>query len=334
MVTLKDISKKSGYSVTTISKVLNNYSDIPPKTKKKILNICDEMGYIPNSSARSLRSQKSFTIGVIFGEVTGLGLQHPLFSKILESFKNAVEEEGYDIMFLSNKGSNARGSYLEHSIRKQVDATFVLTADHGSKEMMDLYKSEIPIVVIDYRSDDVCNITSNNRQGIFQAIEYLKQLGHTQIGTIHGGEFLEIGRLRKDIFREAMTHYGLEFNEKYNAFGNFFSKQDGYNAMKEILLRDAQPTAIFCASDMILFGAMEAINDVGKRVPEDFSLIGFDGIDIGQLLSPRMTTVKQDTDRMGEIAAEKILHMIHDKEHRQIRETIEVDTQFIIGETT
>lgn len=334
MITLKDISKRSGYSVTTISKVLNNYDDIPETTKRKILNLCDEMGYIPNVSARSLRSQKSYTIGVIFGEITGLGLQHPLFSKILESFKNEVEEEGYDIMFLSNKGMNERGSYLEHSIRKQVEATFVLTADHSSKEMQDLYKSEIPTVVIDFHSSDVCNVTSNNRCGIFEAVEYLKSIGHTKIGTIYGGEFLEIGKIRKDIFREAMIHHGLEYDEKYNAFGNFFSKQDGYHAMKDILLRDQQPSAIFCASDMILFGAMEAINEFGMSVPEDFSLVGFDGIDMGQLLSPRMTTVKQDTDRMGQIAAAKILEMINDKDHHQITETIEVDTQFIIGETS
>jgi LacI family transcriptional regulator len=334
MVTIKDVAKRCGFSITTVSKALNDYSDISDKTKKMILDLCDEMGYVPNLSARSLVSKKSYTIGIIFEEVTGVGLQHPLFSKILESFKSVVEASGYDIMFLSKQLGNEKGSYLEHSKRKQVEAILVLCGEYNSKDMLDLYKSKIPTVVIDFNLEDVCNITSNNKQGVFQAVKYLRDLGHTDIGNIYGGDYLEIGRLRKDCFKEAMSKYELNFDESYMESGNFFSKENGYDAMNNILSHDKQPTAIFCASDMLAIGAIQAIKQAGKSVPEDYSIIGFDGIDVGQIITPRLTTIRQDTSKMGKIAANQILQMINDKNHRRTKETFTVDTQLITGETT
>lgn len=335
MVTIKDISKRSGYSVTTVSKALNNYTDISDRTKKKILDLCDEMGYIPNYSARSLVSKKSYTIGIIFEEVTGVGLQHPLFSKILESFKSTVERSGYDIMFLSNSMGKENGSYLEHSKRKQVEAILVLCAEYNSKELQDLYKSNIPTAVIDYNLAGVYNITSNNRQGVFEAVKYLHDLGHKKIANIYGGQYLEIGKQRKEYFEEALEKYHLPEYPEFYVNGELFSKEDGYNAMTRLMKLKDQPTAIFCASDMIAIGAMQAINQAGKRVPDDYSLIGFDGIDIGQMITPRLTTIRQDTTRMGNIAANQILNMINDsRNYRRSNETIMVDTQLITGEST
>ena len=169
MVTIKDVSKRSGFSITTVSKALNNYPDISASTKAMILKLCDEMGYVPNLSARSLVTQKSYTIGIIFEEVTGIGLQHPLFSKILESFKNVVEANGYDIMFLSKNMGKANGSYYQHSKRKQVEGILVLCGEFQSPEIVKLYTSDIPTIVIDYGFANVTNVESNNQQGVNMA---------------------------------------------------------------------------------------------------------------------------------------------------------------------
>jgi LacI family transcriptional regulator len=334
MVTIKDVSKRSGYSVTTVSKALNNYSDISASTKQKILALCEEMGYVPNLSARSLVTQKSYTIGIIFEEVTGVGLQHPLFSKILESFKNVVEAEGYDIMFLSNKMGHSNGSYFEHSKRKNVEGILVLCGEYSSDEMIQLYKSDIPTIVIDFEYENVSQVTSNNIKGVDQAVRYLKELGHTKIANIYGGEYLYIGALRMNAFKRAMDKYDLVDVEEYNVPGEFFSKENGYQAMLQLLELQDPPTAIFCASDMLAIGAIQAIQEAGKSVPEDFSIIGFDGIDIGQLISPRLTTIRQDSRKIGQIAATQILQMINDKTKRRNAQTITVDTYLINGETT
>lgn len=334
MVTIKDIALRAGVSVTTVSKALNDYSDISDKTKETILALCDEMGYVPNLFARSLVTQKSYTIGIIFEEVAGVGLQHPLFSKILESFKGFVEAAGYDILFLSKNMGKKNGSYLEHSKRKQVEAVLVLCGDFNSQELRDLYRSKIPTIVVDFGYAGVKNITSNNQAGVEQAVKYLSDLGHTKIANIHGADYLYIGNLRRVFFEQAMSKYKLDFRPEYLVNGEYFSKEDGFRAMNEILQLAVQPTAIFCASDMLAIGALQAINQAGKKVPEDYSIIGFDGIDIGQLITPRLTTIKQDTIKMGRLAATQILKLIDDKNARRIGETITVDTYLITGETT
>ena len=212
MVTIKDVALRSGYSITTVSKALNDYSDISSNTKKLILDLCDEMGYIPNLSARSLVTQKSYTVGIIFEAVTGVGLEHPLFSKILESFKSKIEVEGYDIMFLSKNMGKQNGSYLQHSKRKQVEAILVLCGEFDNPEMHDLYTSDIPILVIDFGFAVVLNFTSNNKSVVGQAVKYFKHLGHSSIANIHGGVTSYIGSQRKDYFVDAMNKYNLVIN--------------------------------------------------------------------------------------------------------------------------
>lgn len=334
MVTIKDISKKSGFSVATVSKALNNYADISQKTREQVLKLCDEMGYVPNSSARSLKTLRSFTIGIVFEEITNLGLQHPLFAKILESFKSSVEAKGYDIMFLARHMGQQSGSYLQHSRRKQVDAILVLCEDFNSEEMQELYGSDIPIIVIDYFINTAINITSNNDEGIAQGVNFLFELGHTKIAHIYGDSSTFIGGQRKKAFEESMARLNLPLPESFLVSGQFFSKEDGYQAMRKILKLEDQPTAIFCASDMLAIGAIKAIKEAGKSVPKDFSVVGFDGIDIGQLITPRLTTIRQDARRMGEIAARKILQYIETPVAITVGETVTVDTYLINGEST
>lgn len=334
MVTIKDISKKSGMSVATVSKALNDYPDISLKTKETILKLADDMGYVPNSSARSLITHRSYTIGIIFEDITNYGLQHPLFSKVLESFKTVVESKGYDIMFLAKSMGKQDGSYLQHSMRKQVDSILVLCEDFNSEEMIELYQSDLPIVVIDYAVPTGLTVTSNNKQGMDQGVKFLHDLGHKHIGHIYGDPNTYIGGQRKRYFEKSMEKYGLKVNKDWMVSGQYFSKENGYSAMNDIMALDNQPTAIFCASDMLAIGAIQAIHDAGKRVPDDYSIVGFDGVDIGQMITPKLTTIRQDARKMGEIAARKTLQYLNHPETIQLGDLITVDTYIINGDST
>ncbi|MFW5894946.1 MAG: LacI family DNA-binding transcriptional regulator [Bacillota bacterium] len=334
MVTIKDVSKASGFSVTTVSKALNDYPDISAHTKAKIIELCDKMGYVPNSSARSLKTTHSFTIGIVFEEITNQGLQHPVFSRVLESFKRDVETEGFDILFLARQMGKQNGSYLQHSIRKQVEAILVLCADFNTPEMRELYQSDLPIVMIDFDVEGATNVTSNNKHGVFQAIEHLVDLGHTKIAHIHGDINSFIGGQRKEYFEMALETHGLAVRDDYFADGQYFSKEEGYEAMKKLIALKDPPTAIFCASDLLAIGAMEAIHEAGKKVPEDFSIVGFDGIDLGQLITPRLTTIKQDTRKIGHLAAKSMLEFIHGKKDPKQSKIITVDTELLKGDST
>jgi len=332
MVTIKDISKVSGFSITTVSKALNNYSDISQPTKDHILKLCKEMGYVPNSQARSLKTHKSYTIGIVFEEVTNQGLQHPLFSRILESFKRAVEAKGYDILFLARNMPNG-GSYLQHSKRKQVESILVLCADFNSAELTELYQSDIPVVMIDFAAKNTTNVTSDNKEGVYQAVQHLINHNHTKIAHIYGDKNSFIGGQRKEFFEQNIQEHGLTLNEDYLKDGEFFSKEEGYQAMQELMALNNPPTAVFCASDMLAIGAINAILDAGKKVPDDFSIVGFDGIDLGQLITPRLTTIKQDAYAMGQLAADKMLGMIHPTKKAKKEENLFVDTMLVEGDT-
>lgn len=333
MVTIKDVSKRSGFSITTVSKALNDYPDISAKTKKYILDLCEEMKYVPNLSARSLISKKSYTIGIIFEEVTGAGLQHPVFSRVLESFKNKVEKEGYDILFLSKKIGNKNDSYLQHLKRKQIEAVLVLCAEFDSSDMVEIYHSEIPTVVIDFAAPQSLNITSSNKDGVFKAIRYLYQNGHQKIAHITGGEHTYIGSQRIAYFYEALDEMKLEKNSNFIVSGPDFTKEEGYEAMKQLLALTNQPTAVFCSSDLLAIGALQAITEAGLQVPNDFSIIGFDGIELGQVITPRLTTIKQDCQTMGEVAAQYIIENINAKTKLITGKTILVDCDLLIGES-
>ncbi|QLY39542.1 LacI family transcriptional regulator [Hujiaoplasma nucleasis] len=334
MVTIKDISKKSGVSVATVSKAINNYPDISEKTKKNILKLAKEMGYVPNSSARSLKTHQSYTIGIIFEEITDYGLQHPLFSKILESYKKVVESKGYDIMFLAKNMGNQQGSYLQHSMRKQVDAILVLCEDFNSEEMLELYQSDLPIIVIDYAVSTAVTVTSNNIQGMEQGVKFLVDLGHKKIAHVYGDPYTFIGGQRKLAFENALHKYNLSLRDDYLVSGEYFSKEDGYRAMQKLMTLEDQPTAVFCASDMIAIGAIQAIKEAGKSVPEDYSILGFDGIDIGQLITPKLTTIRQDARKMGEIAARKTFQFLDHPNTKQNGDIITVETYLINGDST
>lgn len=312
MVTIKDISKITGYSATTVSKSLNDYPEIPKETRDKIKKFAFEMGYVPNISARSLKTNKSWTIGVIYEENSGIGLQHPLFSKILESFRKEVEREGYDIMFISKTPGGKQSSFYEHSLMKRVEAIFTVCAGYNSPEMQQIFASSIPNVVIDYVGTNTNTITSGINQSVFEAIQHLKSLGHTKIAHIYGKDITYVGKERKRIFLDVMQKLELPIVNDYLVSGEFFSRAEGYYAMKQLLDLADLPTAVFCASDTLAIGAIEAIMERDLKVPQDISVIGFDGIDIAQMYRPRLNTILQDTKQMGILAAKLIFAMIVD----------------------
>jgi LacI family transcriptional regulator len=199
--------------------------------------------------------------------------------------------------------------------------------------MLELYHSELPLVVIDYQVENAFTVTSSNANGMKLGVEHLVHLGHTKIAHIHGDLDTFIGGIRKEAFEEYMHQNNLEIPENYLVNGPFYSKENGYQAMQQLLALEDHPTAIFCASDLLAIGAIEAIKDAGLNVPEDFSIIGYDGIDLSQLITPRLTTIRQDSAAMGLMAAEKMLNMIESKEKKE-GESITIRTELMMGQST
>lgn len=334
MVTLKDISKATGYSVTTVSKALNGYTDVNDETRETILRISKNLGYVPNLQARSLVMKKSWTIGIIIDEISGIGLQHPLFATVLDSFKSTCEDFGYDIMILSLKiGETKMESYLDHARKKGVDGVFIIVTDFDSREYQDLSESGIPCVVFDHISANILNFSTNNKKGIELAYDHLYGLGHRKIAHIYGSSITLAGQQRMNSFIQKVNEKNLELNGEYIVDGEQFTFEGGYNAMRRLLRLEDKPTGVVCASDLQALGAIRAIFDNGYKCPRDFSVVGFDGTVTNQYTTPRITSIKQPAKELGIMAAEYLLKLIN-KGIKNEPKTMLLDPTIIIGEST
>ena len=187
MASLKDISKICGVSVATVSKALNDHKDIGEETKANIRRVAKEMGYSPNLSARALKTNRTYGIGVLFADEARSGLTHDYFSSVLDSFKRTAEKSGYDITFINScKNRPDRMSYLEHSRYRGFDGVVLACIDFADPEVIELVQSSIPVVTIDYLFNNRIAIMSDNVTGMKELLEYIYSRGHRKIAYIHG----------------------------------------------------------------------------------------------------------------------------------------------------
>ncbi|QFT90409.1 HTH-type transcriptional repressor PurR [Bacillus sp. THAF10] len=331
MTTIYDIAKKTGFSITTVSKVLNNYSDVSEKTKKKILAAVDEMGYYPNSHARSLTTKRSWTIGVVFMESLGIGIKHPFFNAVIESFKQRAEQFGYDMLFVSRNIITEKKSIIDHFQHRGVDGVVVVCSMTDDPEVVKLMQSTLPTVIIDMHSSKTSVVYSDNSYGSVLAVDYLHSLGHRKIAHIYGHQETYAGTERLKGFIKATKKHSLIIPKSYFVNGEFFSIEGGQKAMNELLALDDPPTAVYAAGDSMAIGAIKAIKSHGLSVPDDISVIGFDDIEIAQHVSPALTTIKQDMDQLGSTAADMLIDQINEKS--KLSKAITIPVQLMIRES-
>ncbi|MBC7959800.1 MAG: LacI family DNA-binding transcriptional regulator [Vallitaleaceae bacterium] len=309
MVKIKDIAKATGYSITTVSKAFNGYTDISEEARRAVLETAERLGYIPNGNARSLATKKSNTIGIIFDEITGVGFRHPFFAVVIEHFKNAVEKEGYDILFISSSigGKTNVKSYLEHCLQRGVDGVFIAATQFEAECIHGLVSSDIPCVSVEIFTDQISCINSNDYQGSYDATKYMHDLGHRKIAHIAGADVTYAGHERKRGYLSALQDLEIPLSNQYIVDGGYFAWKNGYNAMAELVKLKDRPTGIVVAGDMMALGAVKCIYDMGMTVPDDFSIIGFDNIEILQYSIPGITTVAQDFENIGIKSAELLI---------------------------
>ena len=308
---MKDISAACGVSVATVSKALNDHHDIGEATKLHIKEVAKQMGYFPNASARTLKTNRSYNIGVLFvDEVPQSGLTHDYFSHILDSFKVTVEAQGYDITFINcNRGKKNTMSYLEHSKYRNVDGVLIACVDFKDSEVQELLQSDLPIVTIDYVYDNKLSVSSDNVMGIRDLVNYIYEQGHRKIAYIHG-QHTAVTDARLKSFYKTSADLGIEVNENYLVEGLFRDIPNAQKATATVLDMKDRPTCIIYPDDFSAIGGINEIKARGLRIPEDISIAGYDGINIATRLEPQLTTIRQDTRMIGRVAAENLINLI------------------------
>lgn len=310
MVSMKDISKACGVSVATVSKALNNHSDIGEETKRHVRQVAREMGYSPNLSARALKTNKTYGIGVLFVDESNSGLTHDYFASVLDSFKRMSEKYGYDITFINgSKNRKDRMTYLEHSRYRGFDGVAIACIDFNDPEVIELLQSDIPVITIDHPFANRVAINSDNARGMKELLEYVYQQGHRKIAYVHGAPS-DVTTKRMDSFFRVAKELGLTIPEKYIREAPYRDTDRSYRITNELLSLTEPPTCILYPDDFAAVGGMHAIQERGLRIPEDVSVAGYDGIPLAKHLQPQLTTVQQDTEQIGVVAARELISLI------------------------
>ena len=332
MVSMKDIADICGVSVATVSKALNDRSDIGEDTKREIKRVAKEMGYLPNMSARVLRPKRTYNIGVLFADEAQSGLAHPYFSCILDSFKVYAESQGYDITFLNcNKTRDHCMTYLEHSLYRGFDGIFIACINFNNPEVVELLQSKIPVVTMDYQVNDRASISSDNIKGMSDLVSYIIKKGHKKIAYIYGDNST-VTKNRLAAFYKMMEQNHINVPDEYVKKSYYRNLEFARIYTDQLLALNNPPTCIIYPDDYSAVGGISHIKKMGLSVPEDISVAGFDGIFIAEQLEPKLTTVYQDTLLLGRRSAEKLIELIEKPKYSLI-EHITIDSQLIEGES-
>ena len=330
-ITIKELSKRCGLSISTVSKALNGYTDISDATRETVIREAKELGYYPNAHARALNTKRSYNLGVLFADDRQSGLTHSFFSFVLESFKKAAEHKGYDITFISHNMGETSMTYLEHCHYRDVDGVCIASINFQQPEVMQLVNSELPIVTIDHLLNNRTCIQSNNLAGIQMLMEHIYNMGHRRIANIHGQKNGMTDTRLGSFYRMAEAFH-LNIPDEYIGLCAYNDPPSVYLAAKQIMSLKDPPTCILVSDDYAALGAYEAAAELGLQIPRDISIAGYDGIPIMQMMKPKLTTIRQDTDQIGSEAAHKLIELIESPK-TSIAEIVVIPCSLLEGET-
>ncbi|MDY5348303.1 MAG: LacI family DNA-binding transcriptional regulator [Candidatus Ventricola sp.] len=329
-VTIKELSAHCGLSVSTVSKALNGYPDVSEETKALVRAAAQELGYHPNAIARGLKLGRSFSLGVLYEPDAG-GFTHNFFSPVLEAFKAEAERRGYDITFVTHDIGRTPMTYLEHCRYRNVDGVCIVCADFERDEVRELVSGELPVVTIDHVFNNRTCIQSDNRQGMAELTRYILSMGHRRIAYICG-QASAVTTQRKTTFLRTMGEAGLSVPDEYLIEACYHDPAAAREATLRLLAADPRPTCILMPDDYASLGGREAILAAGLRIPEDVSVAGYDGVQLIQLCQPRLTTIWQDTCRIGQEAARQLVHLI-EQPRTTCPEILPIACRLLQGET-
>ncbi len=332
MVSMKDISIACGVSVATVSKALNGHNDIGEETKKLIRRTAKEMGYVPNSASKALKTHRTYNIGVLFMDESQSGLKHDYFSYVLDSFKRTIEQHGYDMTFINCcKTRTNRMSYLEHTRYRGFDGVAIACVDFYAPEVMELVRSSIPVVTIDHLFNNRMAVISDNVKGMKDLLTFIHGRGHRRIAYIHGADSA-VTQSRLSSFYKTAEELGMEIPDEYVKEAAYRDTKATFAKTSELLDLPKPPTCILYPDDFASFGGINAVKDRGLDIPQDISVAGYDGIRIGRHLEPQLTTLRQDTERLGAEAAENLIRLIEFPKTTVVR-TIVIEGEVFEGKT-
>jgi len=315
MSTIKDVAREAGVSVTTVSRALNNYSDVNINTKKKIEEVAKRLNYVPNRAAQSLVKQEKKTLAFILSGLEKDGGRDNIVYRLLAGMYAYADTIDFDVaLYTTDSAHQKKKGYVDFCRGHNISGAIFNGIRLDDPYLREIINSGMPCVFIDLdiEAANVSAVTIHNENAAREATQLLINHNHRRIACMIGREEADVTIKRMTGYVQALRDNGIEYDEKIVASGEFLEDK-AYEEAKKILDTSPDITAFFCLSDMMALGTIRAIREKGLSVPEDISVMGFDDIPIAKYLNPALGTVQQNFYQMGYYAGKQLVTMIDNK---------------------
>ncbi|EOX4188370.1 substrate-binding domain-containing protein [Vibrio cholerae] len=308
MATMKDIARLAGVSTSTVSHVINKSRFVSDEIAERVNNAAQQLNYAPSALARSLKMNRTKTIGMLVTTST-----NPFFGEVVKGVERSCYHQGYNLILCNTEGDNQRmKASINTLLQKRVDGLLLMcsTLEGERLDVFDRYP-DIPIVVMDwgpilFASD---KIQDNSLQGGYMAAKHLIECGHKEIGCITGPLIRHQAQMRYEGYKRALAEARIAINPDWIVESDF-ECEGGYQAFEKLYERGKLPSALFVCNDMMAMGVIQAANQRGLRIPDDLSLIGYDDVHIAKFMTPALTTIHQPKYRLGKAAVDTLLYRL------------------------
>ena len=329
--TIRDVAKRAGVAPITVSRVINRSGNVSPDTSARVEKAIEELGYVPNSLARSLRLKRSQTLALVVTDIS-----NPFWTTVVRGVEDTAQDAGFSVILCNTDESESKQEqYLDVLVQKQVDGILLVPATSDGRIVDWIHKQRTPVVILDRAIEDVPvdMVRCDSQDGAYQLVQHLLALGHRQIGVLTGSRRVSTASERVAGYIQAMEEAEIQVHEGWIRYGTF-SQDSGYEMAQRILEVDPRPTALLAGNNFIAVGAMRALRGAGLDVPGDMSVVSFDDLTSHLLIEPFLTVADQPAYEMGQQAAALLLARLSGKapeEHQEILLPIQITARSSSG---
>jgi LacI family transcriptional regulator len=318
MPTIRDVAKRAGVAPITVSRVINNSGYFSQETRERVEAAIAELGYVPNTLARGLRSKRTNTLALVMTDIT-----NPFFTNIARGVEDTASDAGFTVIYCNTDESEVKEyKYAQILAQKQVDGILLVPACSNPKSVEFLQSVDISVVLLDRTVPGVKSdvVRCDSEDGAYRLVRLLIELGHRHIAVLTGPRGVSTAEDRVAGYRRALSEAGLAENEQ--AYYGSFTQACGYDLTMQIMAKPSPPTALFGANNFISIGAMKALRDSGLRVPEDVAMISFDDLPVTFVVNPYLTVAAQPAYEMGQKATELLLNRLTGEAAEECQEVL------------
>jgi len=315
--TLKDVAREAGVSITVASRGLGSYGYVSRESREKVLRAAKKIGYQPDQIAKSLKTQQTYTIGLLISDITNIW-----FTTMVRAIEDVAEQNGYNLILCNTDENQEKETrYLKVLYGKKIDGLIIAATGEKSPYLKKLIRGGLPVILIDrkLKGFHTTQVTVDNEFGACEAVKHLINLGHKRIGVINGHPRTTPGKERFEGYKKALAENNISLDPALVKYGDFRIEK-ARKASQELIKMKNPPTAIFVANNVMVMGTYQVLKENNVRIPEEMAIVGFDDPEWASLMEPSLTTIGQPSHSMGTMACQVLLQRIRKNERKRLQD--------------